>query len=155
MIAINFNTISDFHWDEKDEENCFCILITLGDYEGDKLCFPQLNLIIPLKPGQILLFRSRLLLHGNCILTKGIRHSIVYHLHKVMIKQGQSMIKKIYDDFEKKIERNNKGKIIDKNPKQNLFKAPQNLPIKKFTKPKSFQTKMELSNDQRRLNIGK
>ncbi|CAG8727310.1 1800_t:CDS:2, partial [Funneliformis mosseae] len=65
MIAINFNTISDFHWNEKDEENCFCILIALGDYEG----------------------------------------------------------------------------------------APQNLPIKKFTKLKSFQTKMELFNDQRRFNI--
>ncbi|CAG8740459.1 6314_t:CDS:1, partial [Funneliformis mosseae] len=34
MIAINFNTISNFYWDEKDEENCFCILITLEDYEG-------------------------------------------------------------------------------------------------------------------------
>src|SRR5207247_2211616 len=33
MIAINYNTISDYHWDENDESNSFCCLVALGDFE--------------------------------------------------------------------------------------------------------------------------
>ena len=51
MIAINYNTISDFHWDEHDEPNCFCCLIALGDFDGGELCFPQLKIIVSLRPG--------------------------------------------------------------------------------------------------------
>ncbi|RHZ45087.1 hypothetical protein Glove_692g29 [Diversispora epigaea] len=51
MIAINYNTISDFHWDEHDEPN------------RGELCFPQLQIVIPLRPGQVVAFSSRLLLH--------------------------------------------------------------------------------------------
>jgi len=56
MIAINFNTISDYHWDEHDEPNSLCCLVALGDFEGGELCFPQLQIIVPLRPGQIVAF---------------------------------------------------------------------------------------------------
>ena len=65
MIAINFNTISDFHWDEHDEANILCVLVALGDYEGGELCFPQLQVVVRIRPGQVIAFASRLLLHGN------------------------------------------------------------------------------------------
>ena len=81
MIAINFNTTSDYHWDEHDEANSLCVLVALGDYEGGELCFPQLQMVVHLRPGQIVAFASRLLLHGNFSVTKGIRHSVVYFVH--------------------------------------------------------------------------
>ena len=70
MLAINFNTISDFHWDEHDEPNSLCCLVALGDFEGSELCFPQLQIIVPLRPGQVVAFSSRLLLHGNFLVTR-------------------------------------------------------------------------------------
>ncbi|CAG8574706.1 2018_t:CDS:2, partial [Racocetra persica] len=39
MIAINYNTVSDYHWDENDEPNSLCCLVALGDFEGGELCF--------------------------------------------------------------------------------------------------------------------
>ncbi|CAG8687323.1 22458_t:CDS:2 [Racocetra persica] len=65
MIAINFNTTSDYHWDEHDKANSLCVLVVLEDYEGGELCFPQFQIVIHLRPGQIVVFASRLLLHGN------------------------------------------------------------------------------------------
>ena len=44
MIAINFNIISNYHWDEKDEPNGLCFLVALGDFEGDELHFPNFRL---------------------------------------------------------------------------------------------------------------
>jgi len=151
MIAINFNILSGFHWDNSDKANCFCVLVALGDYEGGELCFPQLKVVIQLKPGQVVAFRSRLLLHGNCVLTKGIRHSIVYYVHHGIFRPLQSKaIDKVYENF--KIERNNKNKIISKISKQNLYKAPlQNSNRHQSNKPKAWQinTPSSSSGDQR------
>ncbi|RHZ79685.1 hypothetical protein Glove_142g5 [Diversispora epigaea] len=70
MIAINYNTISDFHWDEHDELNSLCFLVALGDFVGGELCFPQLQIVVPLQAGQIVAFSSHLLLHGNFPITR-------------------------------------------------------------------------------------
>jgi hypothetical protein len=56
MIAINFNTISDYHWDNLDEPNCLCCLMAFGNFQGGELNFPQLNIVIHLKPYQIVAF---------------------------------------------------------------------------------------------------
>ena len=32
MMSINFNIISNYHWNRNDEENCFCVLVILEDY---------------------------------------------------------------------------------------------------------------------------
>ncbi|RIB24233.1 hypothetical protein C2G38_2169140 [Gigaspora rosea] len=34
MIAINYNTISDYHWDKNDKPNSLCCLVALGDFKG-------------------------------------------------------------------------------------------------------------------------
>ncbi|CAG8790924.1 33124_t:CDS:2, partial [Racocetra persica] len=54
IIAINFNTTSDYYWDEHNEAN-----------------------------RQVIAFVSHLLLHGNFSVTKGIQHSIVYFVHDI------------------------------------------------------------------------
>ncbi len=82
-IAINFNIISNYHWDSNDDPNGLCFLVALGDFKGGELCFPQLQIVVKLIPGQVVAFPSRLLLHGNLPIIKGIRFSIVFFVIKV------------------------------------------------------------------------
>lgn len=156
MIAINYNTISDYHWDENDEPNSFCCLVALGDFEGGELCFPQLKIIVPLRPGQVILFSSRLLLHGNFVVTKGIRHSVVYFVHSSFF-QHQRDFSNIYNDFKNGIERDAKGKIISQlNERQNFnYSYKLNKQIQ-LLKPKLWQIEIPpQSLDNRRGCISK
>ena len=122
MIAVNFNTISDFHWDEHDDPNSLCCLVALGDYEGGELYFPRFEIVIPLKPGQVVAFSSRLLLHGNFYVTKGIRHSIVYFIHDTFFHHlREQNFAKVYDDYKAGIDHDANVNIVkDKINKQNL-----------------------------------
>ena len=99
LWAINFNTISDYHWDENDEPNSLCCLVALGDFKGGELCFPQLQIIVSLRPGYVVAFSSRLLLHGNFPVTKGIRHSIVYFVHDTFFHHHRNFLY-VYNDLE-------------------------------------------------------
>ena len=81
-IVINFNAISNYHWNSNDNLDGLCFLVTLGDFKGGELCFPQLQIVIKLKSGQVVAFSSCLLLHDNLLITKGIRFSIVYFVHR-------------------------------------------------------------------------
>ncbi len=56
------------------------LLVPLEEWEGGDLIFPQLNVRIKLKPGNILAFRSNLLVHGN-LSCSGVRHSLVFFTH--------------------------------------------------------------------------
>ncbi len=156
MIAINYNTISDYHWDEHDDLNGFCCLVALGDFEGGEICFPQLKIIIPLRPGQVLLFPSRLLLHGNLVVTKGIRHSIVYFVHSNFFHH-QRNFSSVYNDHKSGIERNEKGRIISKQNKHQNFNYAYGLNrLIHLSKPNAYQTKVpSQSLDCRRGCIGK
>ncbi|RHZ90221.1 hypothetical protein Glove_2g63 [Diversispora epigaea] len=131
IIAINYNTISDFHWDEHDELNSLYFLVALGDFVGGELCFPQLQIVVPLQAGQIVAFSSRLLLHGNFPITR------------------------VYDDFKKGIERDRKGKITSKLiAKQDLNNSYGLNKFTKLTKPKIAQTQIPpVSSDLRRKQI--
>jgi len=121
MIAINYNSISDYHWDENDDPNSFCCLVALGDFEGGEVCFPQLKIFVSLKPGQVLLFPSRWLLHGNFPVIKGIRHSIVYYIHSMLFHNHRDFTK-LYSDFESETERDENGNIIfEPKPSQNFY----------------------------------
>ncbi|RHZ79024.1 hypothetical protein Glove_152g66 [Diversispora epigaea] len=82
MIAINYNIVSNYHWDLSDASNCLCCLIPLGNFQGGDLYFPQLHVRVPLQPGQVVAFDSHNLLHGNLPLISGIRHSIIYFVHQ-------------------------------------------------------------------------
>ncbi|KAF0373864.1 calnexin independence factor cif1 [Gigaspora margarita] len=119
MIAINYNTTSDYHWDEHDEPNSLCCLVALGEFEGGELCFSQLQITVPLQPGQLVAFSSRLLLHGNFPLTKGIRHSIMYFVHDTFFHNLRKFAD-VYNDLENGIERNTNGDDV-------LFIKHQNL----------------------------
>jgi hypothetical protein len=153
MIAINFNVISNYHWDEQDEPNSLCLLVALGDFEGGELCFPQIQIVVKLHPEQALAFSSHLLLHGNFKVTKGIRFSIVYFVHMLFFHQYRHF-EKIYDEY-------NSEKLAGiVRPLEDLYSAPQkeiknSKKSKKSKKPKKFQVNEEEPTDQRRNNIGK
>ncbi|RHZ43725.1 hypothetical protein Glove_879g2 [Diversispora epigaea] len=80
--TINYNIVSNYHWDLSDASNCLCCLIPLGNFQGRDLYFPQLHVRVPLQPGQVVAFDSHNLFHGNLPLISEIRHSIVYFVHQ-------------------------------------------------------------------------
>ncbi|PKY60598.1 hypothetical protein RhiirA4_412764 [Rhizophagus irregularis] len=127
-IAINFNVISNYHWDSNDDPNGLCFLVALGDFEGGELCFPQLQILVKLKPGQIVAFPSYLLLHGNLPIIRGIRFSIVYFVHA-------NFLSKKFEDFHKNNDNDTIIKIQDlynsqgHNPKRISLKKAQQFQI--------------------------
>lgn len=155
MIAINYNSISDFHWDNHDEPNCFCCLVALGDFDGGELIFPQLKIIIPLRPGQIVVFSSRLLLHGNLPITRGIRHSIVYFVHCTFFHHLRNFTQ-VYKDHKDQIERDAHGLVVPAISQQDLNNA-RNLNNRiRLSQPNTKQMQVPpASTDQRRGHISK
>jgi predicted 2-oxoglutarate/Fe(II)-dependent dioxygenase YbiX len=75
MLAINYNSISPFHIDIND--NGMCTIVPVGNWEGGELIIPHLEIMLKLIKGQVLMFRSSLLIHGNA-LAKGVRFSMVF-----------------------------------------------------------------------------
>ncbi|CAJ0912680.1 1731_t:CDS:2 [Entrophospora sp. SA101] len=56
ILAINFNTLTDLHHDVKDFNNGLCVVVPLGEFEGGELVFPEINLLVELKQGNIIYF---------------------------------------------------------------------------------------------------
>ncbi|CAG8818501.1 13698_t:CDS:2, partial [Racocetra persica] len=108
---INYNTVSDYHWDESDEPNSLCCLVTLGDFDGGELCFLKLKIIVPLHPRQVIVFSSRLLLHGNFPVMKGIRHSVMYFVHSSFFYHLRDF-SSVYDNLKTSVERDAKGNVV-------------------------------------------
>ena len=152
MIAINFNVISEYHWDENDVPNGLCFLVALGNFEGGELHFPQLNIVVKLSPGQVVAFPSYLLLHGNFTVTKGIRFSIVYFVHSYFFHHLRNFTK-INEKYKNEKEADKKANII-RVPVDFTNAKGLNKP-KKLTKPQQFQVKEYPVTDQRRNNNSK
>ena len=143
IIAINFNTISDYHWDVNDAPNCLCCLVSLGNFQGGELYFPQLYTLIPLQPGKVVAFSSHYLLHGNFPLICGvnnIRHSIVYFVHNNFFHKEDNFNNMEIDNAEL----NQLGSGLYNNQGLNS-KTPT------FTRPRKFQTK-KYANDDNDIN---
>ena len=122
--------------------------------------FSQLQIVVPLRPGQVVVFSSRLLLHGNFPVLKGIRYSIVYFIHSGFFHHLRDF-SSVREDFENNIERDSNGKIVDlKIPRQDLNNANEatnpNTQIR-LEKPTPEQIKIPLQHNinQRRKHIGK
>jgi hypothetical protein len=147
MIAINYNIISSYHWDRNDEPDSLCCLVALGDYEGGELCFPQLEIVISLRPNQVVLFSSNFLLHGNLPVVRGIRHSIVYFIHSDLFHHRRNFTK-IYNNYKTEIKNGGSEEV-----QEDFYKTTLNK-IKTLSKPKNEQLRKPESEDSRRENIG-
>ncbi|CAG8641227.1 8033_t:CDS:2 [Paraglomus brasilianum] len=98
-VAINFNIICQFHRDLKDHRNTLCVVCPLGNFEGEELTFPELKLIVHVKQGQAVAFRSNLLVHGNLPVVAGVRHSVVFYIYSTVIKQKRKF-GSLFADYE-------------------------------------------------------
>lgn len=80
---MNIDTPPKFHVDSKDWKNGFSAVAPFGTYTGGHLSFPELALEFKVEAGDIILFQSHLLEHGNTE-HLGHRSSIVMTTHNTV-----------------------------------------------------------------------
>ncbi|EIW72122.1 hypothetical protein TREMEDRAFT_58277 [Tremella mesenterica DSM 1558] len=77
MVAVNEGTSSTWHYDSEDDDSFYTVILVTGDGEwGDDegvMEIPQLGLKLPLKPGDVFMFRSKILLHSVSPITSGAK----------------------------------------------------------------------------------
>lgn len=78
---IIFNRMSDFHRDSQDPQLSYVALYAGGDFTGGMLELPDLKLKVRLEPGDMVLFRGRVLLHKVGEWDDGQRYSIPHFTH--------------------------------------------------------------------------
>jgi hypothetical protein len=76
------------HYDKMDEPEGLCCVMPYGKYSSGDLVFPELELRFVVRPGDILFFRSRELMHEN-FAVKGHRRSIGFTIcHNCFTSRG-------------------------------------------------------------------
>ena len=83
MLALNYNVTINFYFDSND--NGLSTIVPVGNWKGGWLIIPQLNIIIKLVKGQVVMLQSSILIHGN-IHTEGIRFGMIFFLHNNTFK---------------------------------------------------------------------
>jgi ectoine hydroxylase-related dioxygenase (phytanoyl-CoA dioxygenase family) len=76
-FVLNWDVECDFHKDKSDVAWGFCVVIPFGEFTGGELIFPEIFQSVHLQAGDIMVFPSALLTHGNGAVTSGKRHSLV------------------------------------------------------------------------------
>jgi hypothetical protein len=77
LMAVLNTDGSGPHYDIMDEPEGLCCVVPYGNYSGGDLVFPEVKLRCKLRPGDVIFFRSRELMHEN-FAVKGQRRSIVF-----------------------------------------------------------------------------
>jgi len=75
MLVLNYNVTTNFHFDPND--NGLSTIVPVGNWKGGWLIIPQLNIVIKLVKGQVVMLQSFILIYEN-IHTEGIRFEIVF-----------------------------------------------------------------------------
>ena len=78
-MAINDEPILMPHTDNKDYSAGFCIVIPYGKFEGGELWFPNQNWKISTQGGEIIAFKSSLLVHAVAAVTGSRKIDCVVH----------------------------------------------------------------------------
>jgi hypothetical protein len=85
-FVLNLNCSTLFHKDQGDLEGC--IVLVLLPHEGGELCFYEPRLVLEMKHGDFVVFRSQDYSHFN-LHYKGFRASIVIHSDKTGVAYQQ------------------------------------------------------------------
>ncbi|KAJ7016280.1 hypothetical protein C8F04DRAFT_1281994 [Mycena alexandri] len=72
-MAVKEGGSERIHIDWNDNLHKYALIFAAGDWEGGEFCIPQLGIRIPLRPGQVLAVRTRLLAHCTAPITSGRR----------------------------------------------------------------------------------
>jgi hypothetical protein len=83
MLALNYNVTTNFHFDPND--NGLSTIVPTGNWEGGWLVIPQLNIVVKLVKGQVVMLRSNILIHGNTN-ANGVRFGMVFFSHNDTFK---------------------------------------------------------------------
>jgi hypothetical protein len=87
-LTVNRNVSTLPHMDRGDRGNC-CVM-PVGDFRGGASLFPSLNLSVESTSGQMLVFDSASLVHGNAVVDEGTRYSWVFHADSHLWKRISS-----------------------------------------------------------------
>lgn len=86
---IIFNRLSDFHRDSQDPQLGYVALYAGGDFTGGMLELPEIKLKVCLEPGDLVLFRGRVLLHKVGEWDSRQRYSIPHFTHTSLWRHTQ------------------------------------------------------------------
>ncbi|EJF55412.1 hypothetical protein DICSQDRAFT_130611 [Dichomitus squalens LYAD-421 SS1] len=81
-LEVIFNRKSAAHFDLSDPHFAWACIVYFGTFEQAYLTFPQLGLRVRIRPGDVVFFRGRDLLHLVEDWGKGDRYLIVYFTHE-------------------------------------------------------------------------
>ena len=84
---IMFNRWSPAHFDQHDPHWSWACIVYFGDFDHAVMRFPQLNLEVVLRPGDVIYIRGRDLLHEVAEWAHGQRHFMVYFTHEALWDQ--------------------------------------------------------------------
>lgn len=82
-LVINFNVHTKAHRDSQDLT--YCLVMPIGSFEGGELCMVETGLVVGLRSGDWIVFRSAEVTHFNMHF-KGRRASLVMHTDRAMDK---------------------------------------------------------------------
>lgn len=81
-ITINRNVVCGLHCDGGNVEGMAC-LTAVGQWQNTELCFPQLAVAFPMRPGDVLMADTGTEPHGNVGPFMGTRISVVAYLRRL------------------------------------------------------------------------
>ena len=81
-----YNVMSDEHTDGFDPPGSYSLIAAAGNFQGGYLFFRHLGLRVRLEPGDIVMFRGRVLKHVVEVWTGGQRISIPHFTHSSVWK---------------------------------------------------------------------
>lgn len=73
---INLNVTTSFHRDPQDQD--ICMVLVISDCQGGELCLYEPGLVVELRCGDMIIFKSVNISHFN-LHFKGKRASFVFH----------------------------------------------------------------------------
>jgi hypothetical protein len=82
------------HYYYKDEPEGYCCVVPLGDFSGGELVFREHKLRFSIKPGDIIFFHFRNMIHENLEFT-GERYSLVFTTHHNMFTEFGQPVNRI------------------------------------------------------------
>jgi len=78
-LALNMGVVTDPHRDCNDLRHGLCCIMPFGSFKGGELFFQEMDMSFQVQSGDLILFRSSEMLHGNFDIEEGgERNSLVF-----------------------------------------------------------------------------
>jgi hypothetical protein len=91
-VAVKEGASEFWHLDWNDDANSITWIIPIGDWKGGEFCAPQLGIRVPIRPGQVLGVRARVIAHCSAPLTAGKRVVFTCFTDHTLLKNADVFI---------------------------------------------------------------